>query len=63
MWENLPSSAIARGFVLAYRVADKVIVNKGGNAFLVSNKEGNTLHANVRRDFVSTDKGIAPKTE
>jgi hypothetical protein len=34
VWDELPSATIARGFMLAYRIAKKVVDNKGSNCFL-----------------------------
>jgi len=56
VWNDLPSSSIARGFILAYRVAGKVIENNGGNKFL----HDNSFHAGVRSDFYNTDTGVKP---
>ena len=50
----MESATIARGFVLAYRVAAKVIENKGRNKFLLDN----SFHSSVRSDFYNTDEGI-----
>lgn len=58
VWEDLPSAKIARGYVLAYRIAEKVIKNKGDNAFL-SSKD---FHCKVRPDFYDTQTGIKRKT-
>ena len=61
VWDDLPSATIvARGFLLAFRIADKVVSNKGSNGFL-QGKDG-SLHSDVRRDFYETDKGIKKKT-
>jgi hypothetical protein len=58
VWQNLPSATIARGFVLAYRVANTVINHQGDNSFLVKS----ALHSNVRADFVDTPTGVRKKT-
>ena len=55
VWEDLPSSSVANAFVLAGRVAQKIIVSAGGNDFL-SGVEG-SLHSGVRTDFFNTDDG------
>jgi hypothetical protein len=34
VWDELPSATIAQGFLLAYRIAKKVVDNKGSNCFL-----------------------------
>ena len=60
VWDDLPSATIARGFILAFRIADKVVSNKGSNGFL-QGKDG-YLHSDVRQDFYETDKGIKKKT-
>jgi hypothetical protein len=49
---------IARGMILAYRLAAKVIEHGGSNTFL---GDGG-LHSNVRTDFADTAKGIKRKT-
>jgi hypothetical protein len=59
VWDDLPSATIARGFILAFRIAEKVVKNKGSNNFL-QGKDG-SLHSDVRRDFYDTTKGIAKK--
>lgn len=57
VWKSLDSATVARGHVLAYRIAQKVIDCKGANNFL-----GNGgLHAKVRADFVNTDTGVSKK--
>ena len=60
VWDDLPSATIARGFNLAFRIAKKVVSNKGSNGFL-QGKDG-SLHSDVRRDFYETAKGIKKKT-
>jgi hypothetical protein len=55
VWRNLHSAAtIARGFVFAHQILDKVIQHNGSNAFLRSKE----FHSSVRKDFQSTEKGI-----
>ena len=44
--------------VLAYRIAKKVIANKGDNTFL----QKQDFHSKVRNDFYVTKDGIAKKT-
>jgi hypothetical protein len=51
-WDELASATIARGFVLAYRIAKKVVDNKGSNTFLQG--KGGSLHSDVRCDFYET---------
>ena len=58
VWNSLDSASIARGFVLATRIAKKVIDNHGSNVFL---RKGG-LHCDVRSDFKNTDEGIVPKS-
>ncbi|KAI2503723.1 hypothetical protein MHU86_10704 [Fragilaria crotonensis] len=53
VWDDLPSATIARGFILAFRIAEKVVKNKGSNNFL-QGKDG-SLHSDVRR-FLRYDK-------
>jgi hypothetical protein len=53
-WSNLDSASIARGFILAYRIADKVIVNKGTNTFL----QTQDFHSGVGEDFTDTRDGV-----
>ena len=59
VWRNLDSATIARGFLLVYRILDKVIQHNGSNEFL-RDKE---FHSNVRKDFHSTEKGIMHTTK
>jgi hypothetical protein len=54
VWNDLESSVIARGFVLAYRIAAKVIKGEGGNDFL-NNAD---FHCEVHKDFANTARGI-----
>ena len=56
VWNEYPSSAIARGHILAYRLMKKALEINGGNDYL-----GNGLHCNVRRDFIDCDKGVRLK--
>ena len=57
VWKELESHIVAQGYVLAFRVAQKVIETGGDNKFL----RGGEYHANVRKDFVETNTGIRPK--
>jgi hypothetical protein len=57
VWRTLDSAKIARGFVLAHRIAKKVIDNGSSNTFL----QTSDFHSGVRRDFVDTPKGIKKK--
>jgi hypothetical protein len=59
VWTNLDSATIARGFLLVYRILEKVIQHNGSNEFL-RDKE---FHSSVRKDFQSTAKGIIHTTE
>jgi hypothetical protein len=56
VWKDLPSSTIARGYVLAYQIAEKVIKGTGSNRFLCDS----SLHSSIRKDFYNTDSGIKP---
>ena len=58
VWKEMDSASIARGFVLAYRIAKKVIQYGGDNTFL----QKQDFHSNVRSDFYNTPSGIAKKT-
>ena len=57
VWEELPSSKIARGFIQVYRLAKKVIKANGGNEFL-RQKGKLGLHCAITADFVDTRNGI-----
>ena len=57
VWRDMDSASVARGFILAYRIAEKVIDNKGENTFLQSQD----FHSGVRSDFCSTDTGVKKK--
>ena len=56
VWKDLPSSKVANAFVLAGRVADKIIASKGSNEFLSGVK--GSITSGVRGDFVELDDGI-----
>ena len=58
VWCNLGSAEIARGYILAYRIAAKVIKSGGENTFL----RQQDFHSGVRSDFYDTPKGVAKKT-
>ena len=51
VWKNLESAKIARGYVLANRIAELVIKHNGDNSFLTTKE----LHTGVRKDFYNTD--------
>ena len=53
VWEDLPSSKVANAFVIAGRIAKKIIHFNGRNDFL-SGIDG-TLASNVRLDFIETE--------
>ena len=55
VWETSISSKVGNTFVLAKKVAEKVIQSNGGNDFLC-NAHG-SLSAGVRNYFVEPDKG------
>ena len=57
VWNNLPSATIARGFLHAYRILQKVIDHKGDNNFLQSKD----FHTGVSKDFIDTFHGIRKK--
>ena len=57
VWKDIPSAVIARGFVLAFRIAQLVIDNKGSNKFLCDKR----LHQSIRKDFADTDTGITKR--
>jgi hypothetical protein len=52
--QDLPSSEIAKGFILAHHVAERVIISGGANNFL---KSGN-FHSPILSDFAATTRGI-----
>jgi hypothetical protein len=58
VWASLGSAEIARGFILAYRIAKKVIECGGENTFLQKQE----FHSGVRADFYDTPQGVAKKT-
>jgi hypothetical protein len=57
VWTSMESATIARGYLLAYRIAEKVIRANGSNAFL----REKDLHCGVRNDFANTAEGITKK--
>lgn len=57
VWESMGSAPIARGFILAFRIAQKVIDNNGDNTFLQKTE----FHSNIRNDFYDTEFGVAKK--
>jgi hypothetical protein len=57
VWRNMDSACIARGFILAYRIAQKVIDNAGTNTFL----QQQDFHSGVRADFIATEDGVKKK--
>ena len=54
VWNETSSTEVARAFVLAYRVMEIIIEEKGNNAFL----SHGTPHCNVRQDYIDTPTGI-----
>ena len=58
VWDNLPNCKIAHGYVLSYRIAQKVIDNKGDNTFLGEEKG---ISCGVREDFHDTLCGVRRK--
>ena len=57
VWKSCTSSMVSRAFIHAYRIMAKIIEHEGHNHWLVDG----TPHCNVRRDFVDTKDGIAPR--
>jgi len=57
VFRDIPSADVAKAHLLAYRVAEKVIAEHGGNHFL---DEGG-CHAGIGADFISTNSGIIRK--
>jgi len=57
VWQSCSSSMVSRAFVHAYRIMEIIIKNEGHNHWLVDG----TPHCNIRRDFVDTKHGIAPR--
>ena len=58
VWRTLPECKIASAYVQAYRIAAKVIKEKGSNSFLGS---GGSIHVGVGTDFIDMDDGLARK--
>ena len=57
VWKSCSSSMVSRAFIHAYRIMEKIIENDGHNHWLVDG----TPHCNIRRDFIDTKHGIAPR--
>ena len=57
VWKSCSSSMVSRAFIHAYRILEKIIEHDGHNHWLVDG----THHFNVRRDFIDTHHGIAPR--
>ena len=57
VWNETSSSEVARAFVLAYRVMDIIIAERGNNAFL----SHGVPHCKVRHDYIDTPTGIRRK--
>jgi hypothetical protein len=55
-FKAIDSATIAKAFVMAYRIAGKVIEHTGGNEFLRTDD----THLGCRRDFIDTEFGIQP---
>ena len=51
VWEDLPNYKIARGYVHAYQLMEKVIANKGDTSFLAKD---NGLWCGIMKDFHDT---------
>ncbi len=58
VWNELPSSKIASGFVQASRIAKEVIKQNGDNSFLGTQGR---ISTGIRRDFNETAKGLSRK--
>lgn len=56
VWSNLGSAEIARGCILAYPIAEKVIKSGGENTFLRKKQQ---FHSGVRSDFYNTPENVA----
>jgi hypothetical protein len=54
VWLQMGPPEIARGFILAFRIAQKVINNKGDNAF----PQSRDFHSSVRSDFYDMSTGV-----
>jgi hypothetical protein len=61
VWNQLPNSKIASGYIQAYRIAEKVIRAKGNNDFLGNGMRSEGIHAGVRDDFFETHNGLSGK--
>ena len=57
VWNETSSSEVASAFVLAYRVMEIIIAERGNNGFL----SHGTPHCNVRNDYIDTPTGIRRK--
>ncbi len=57
VWKSCSSSMVSRAFIHAYRVMEKIIENDGHNLWLVDG----TPHCNIKRAFIDTKHGIAPR--
>jgi hypothetical protein len=57
VWSSCSSSMVCRAFVHAYRIMQKIIECDGHNDWLVDG----TPHCHIRRDFMDTQHGIAPR--
>jgi hypothetical protein len=57
VWTETSSSEVARAFVLAYRVMEIIIAERGNNGFL----SHGTPHCIVRKDYIDTPTGIRRK--
>ena len=58
VWCELPSSKIAAGYILASKLAEKVIQDGGSNKCVGSQ---GMLHSGVSRAFRETDRGLVKK--
>ncbi len=54
IWNTMSSSMVARAFLLAYRIMEKIIKTNGDTEWL----SHGAPHCNVRKDYVDTDRGV-----
>ena len=59
VYDNLPSSKIASGFIQAHRLAKRIIEHGGDNCFLSGGSGG--ISTGVRKDFDETSNGLTRK--
>ena len=59
VYDNLPSSKIASGFIQAHRLAKRIIQHGGDNSFLSGGSGG--ISTGVTKDFDETSSGLRRK--